>query len=266
MSVPDPAWRAAAESAAPLRRRRTLQDTPLILVGLQRRPSAIHACAWARRCSWRRRRRVRASDATARGRDPILRMLSHRPMAYRWDPFFERSPDWTAQFMAPLGATMSMAASPTDAVLLSIALDASITRNVRAWYAATYQAALSRSDGARDVRGVEDLRCPGRAGLQSPRADSCRGNGQSFGQPARTNVEDEAMTQETMRRQDTPRSRVTRVPCDCGIRSLLSSGVSLGTPRCDGRAAGTGEEGVIVNATRHSERKERWNSKAKPPS
>ena len=55
VSVPDPAWRAAAESAAPLRRRRTLQDTPLILVGNM----------WPGRIEWARGA-MRAFDAPLR--------------------------------------------------------------------------------------------------------------------------------------------------------------------------------------------------------
>ena len=45
-----------------------------------------------------------------------------------WDPFFELSPDWTAQFMATVGGSyVDGVLSSKDAELLSIALDASIT-------------------------------------------------------------------------------------------------------------------------------------------
>ena len=95
------------------------------------------------------------------------------------------SQNWTPDFSKILTRGAGSIRPRTPQELLSIALDASIThRYAPGTRRHTRAAPEGRSEDGRDRdsrKSVEDLRCPGRAGLQSPRDDSCRGNGPSFG-------------------------------------------------------------------------------------
>ena len=96
-----------------------------------------------------------------------------------WDPFFELDPQWTDEFFAaaiPLYKSGVMSAKEME--LLSIACDASFTHMYAPGTRRHIKAALEGGgDDGRDHGGLEAVRRPGRAGVQSRRADSRGGIG-----------------------------------------------------------------------------------------
>ena len=126
-----------------------------------------------------------------------------------WDPFVELDPVWTDAFMATGGGIYASGVmSPKEVELLSIAFDASYTHMYAPGHAPSHQSGPeSRRDNGRDHGGTEALRGPGRAGLQSRRADPGRGAGMRRQQRQRFVDSGDVMAADVLNRGRSIRSR-----------------------------------------------------------
>src|SRR5271169_4233078 len=93
-----------------------------------------------------------------------------------WDPFSELAPVWTEEFVAAEIMIYTSGVMPPKLIeLLSIAFDV-LHPHVCARHAPSHQSRVAAwRDDCGNHRGAEAVRCPGRAGIQSRRADSCEG-------------------------------------------------------------------------------------------